>query len=193
LIEYYERRAPEYDRTAWEHPDGDHRAASTVQAILTSLPPARTLDIGCGTGYVSRWLPGNLTLLDASASMLSIARQRLSAAQLVRAIVPALPFADHSFKRVFSANLFGHLPPESRKHLASEMRRVAQETVVLDQVSENGVFQEGLEERQLLDGSKVRIHKCYFTTERLLSELGAGDILMDGPVFAILRLTNTEK
>jgi len=60
-------------------------------------------------------------------------------------------------------------------------------------VSDNGVFREGFEGRRLLDGAKVAIHKCYFTTERLLAELGGGDILMDGPVFAIIKLTNAKR
>jgi hypothetical protein len=67
------------------------------------------------------------------------------------------------------------------------MTRVAPETIVLDQVSDNGVIPGGLEGRQLLDGTKVAIHKCYFTTERLLAELGGGDILMDGPALAIIK------
>jgi len=189
MIEYYERRAAEYDSTAWEHPDVDRVGAAIVQAILRSLLPATTLDIGCGTGYVSRWLPGDLTLLDASPSMLAIAHERLPEAKLVRAIVPSLPFSDRSFQRAFTANLFGHLTPESRRHLLSDMARVSAETIVLDQVSDDGVFREGIEGRQLLDGTRVEIHKCYFTTERLLAELGRGDVLMDGPAFAIIRLT----
>jgi ubiquinone/menaquinone biosynthesis C-methylase UbiE len=164
-----------------------------VQAVLGTLPPVPTLDIGCGTGYVSRWLPGDLTLLDASPSMLAIARRRLPTARVVRAIVPPLPFTDRSFKRAFAANLFGHLSPEFRVHLAAEMTRVAAETVVLDQLSDSGVFHEGPEERRLLDGTRLSIHKCYFTAERLQAELGAVEVLMNGPVFAIVRLTNAER
>ncbi len=193
MIEYYERRAAEYDSTAWEHPGMDYAGAKAVHAILEFLPPVPTLDIGCGTGYVSRWLPGDLTLLDASPSMLEIAQQRLPRAKVVRAVVPPLPFADHSFKRAFTANLFGHLTPESRKQLVSEMTRVANEAIVLDQLSADGVFREGLERRQLLDGTTVDIYKCYFTTEQLMAELETGEVLMDGPVFTIVRLTHAKK
>src|SRR5260370_41293044 len=112
MIEYYERRAAEYDSTAWEHPGMDYAGAKAVHAILEFLPPAPTLDIGCGTGYVSRWLPGDLTLLGASPSMLEIAQQRLPRATGDRAGVPPLPFADHSFQRAFTADLFSHRSPE---------------------------------------------------------------------------------
>jgi hypothetical protein len=67
------------------------------------------------------------------------------------------------------------------------MARVAEELIILEQLSESGQFHEGPEERQLLDGTGFTIHKCYFTTERLLSEIGGGSVLMDGPFFAIVR------
>ena len=40
------------------------------------------------------------------------------------------------------------------------------------------------------DGTKFEIHKCYFTVERLLEELGGGEILMGGPAFAVIRRTS---
>jgi ubiquinone/menaquinone biosynthesis C-methylase UbiE len=186
-MDYYERRAPEYDATSWDHPDGDPRIAEAVRSVIASVPPRRTLDIGCGTAFVSRWLPGELTLLDASESMLAIARRRLPAAHLVRAAVPPLPFADRAFGRAFAANLYGHLLPPSRAQLVNEMRRVADEVMILEQVAADGRFREGPEERDLLDGTRLVIHKCYFTVEQLQKELRGGDILMNGPAFAIVR------
>ncbi|HWN23441.1 MAG TPA: methyltransferase domain-containing protein, partial [Gaiellaceae bacterium] len=77
MKEYYEARAPEYDdwwngtgrfvdreRPGWE----DERDA--LIATLRELPPARTLDVACGTGYLTQHLPGQVTGLDASPSML---------------------------------------------------------------------------------------------------------------------------
>ncbi|MFI4972505.1 MAG: class I SAM-dependent methyltransferase [Hyphomicrobiales bacterium] len=185
-IEYYDRRADEYDATSWEHPGGDAGVAARVRDVLSALPNIKTIDVGCGTGYVSRWLPGQLTLMDASSAMLLIARRRLPGAGLVRSKAPSLPFADHSFGRAFAGNLFGHLASFERSELAREMRRVAAELVVLEQLSVSGSFSEGPEERTLVDGSKFTIHKCYFTVDRLLEELG-GEILMGGPGFAIIR------
>ncbi|HLJ67272.1 MAG TPA: class I SAM-dependent methyltransferase [Chloroflexota bacterium] len=188
-FEYYDRRAAEYDETSWEQSNG---ADESVRLVLSTLPPASTLDIGCGTGYVSRWLPGSLTLMDASSSMLSIAKRRRPDATIVRASAPSLPFPDRTFGRAFAANLYGHLPLHQRVLLVGEMRRVAAELVVLEQVAGSGSFSEGPERRQLLDGSEFVIHKCYFTVERLLEELGGGEILMAGPEFAIIRRLSTE-
>ena len=80
MREYYERRAGEYDdwwlgtglfagrdRPRWEED------VAALQAALAGLPPARTLDVACGTGFLSRHLPGELTGLDQSAAMLDVA------------------------------------------------------------------------------------------------------------------------
>lgn len=186
-VDYYERRAAEYDATSWDHPDAVPVAAERVRLILGAMPPADTVEIGCGTGYVSRWLPGRLTLTDASSAMLAVARRRLPRAGLVRSRVPPMPFLNGAFERAFCANVYGHLRAEERSKLVSEALRVANELVVLDQLAESGVFTEGPEVRRLNDGSTFSIHKCYFTARRMVEELGGGEVLMDGPVFAIVR------
>ena len=186
-VEYYHRRAKEYDATSWEHPGMDPTASERVERVLGTLSAVKTLDVGCGTGYVSRWLPGRLTLMDASPAMLSIAKRSVPDADFVRASAPSLPFPDRSFGRAFTANLYGHLTVAERSELVHEALRVADELVVLEQLASTGGFAEGPEKRQLIDGSEFTIHKCYFTIERLLEELGGGEVLMEGPVFGIVR------
>jgi SAM-dependent methyltransferase len=107
--DYYHRRADEYDATSWEHPDGDPRITEQVRLVPSSLPAVDTLDVGCGTGYLSRWLPGQVTLVDTSQSMLAIAKRRVPGANVVRAKAPRVPFCDGVFGRAFTANLYGHL------------------------------------------------------------------------------------
>ena len=41
------------------------------------MPAARTLDVACGTGWLTQHLPGEISGLDASTSMLEIARERV--------------------------------------------------------------------------------------------------------------------
>ena len=187
-IDYYERRAGEYDATSWSRVDPDGRVAVVVRSVLASLAPMDTLDIGCGTGYVSGWLPGRITLLDSSPTMLAIASRRLDGAAAVLAAAPSLPFQDGAFGRAFTSNFYGHLVWPDRQHLVSEMLRVSREIVVLDQLATSGIFAEGPEARQLEDGTTFTIHKCYFTVERLLEEIG-GDVVMTGPLFAMVRRT----
>jgi ubiquinone/menaquinone biosynthesis C-methylase UbiE len=54
--EYYARRAAEYDATSWEEIDDAEREA--VERFVASLAPGRILDIGCGTGFLTRLLRG---------------------------------------------------------------------------------------------------------------------------------------
>src|SRR4026208_72352 len=80
---YYERRAAEYDdwylgtglfadreRPGW----ADELRA--VEELISSLPRARTLDVACGTGFITRHVPGRVIATDASAAMLGESRAR---------------------------------------------------------------------------------------------------------------------
>ena len=120
--------------------------------------------------------------------MLSIATERLPRAAFVRAQVPSLPLPDrNTFDRAFAANFYGHHAPGTRVELLHELYRVAQEIVVLEQLAPAGKFCEGFENRQLADGSDFEIYNCYFTAGRLHEELGGGVVLMNGPMFTIVR------
>ena len=69
------------------------------------------MDAGCGTGQYTKALldfgVGKFTLLDASAAMLDVAKQKLSEfisngaiADIVQATLPALPFSGGTFDAV---------------------------------------------------------------------------------------------
>ena len=62
---YYDRRAREYDewyRGVGQYAERDRPGwENEVEALcesLAALPPARTLDVACGTGFLTRHLPG---------------------------------------------------------------------------------------------------------------------------------------
>jgi demethylmenaquinone methyltransferase/2-methoxy-6-polyprenyl-1,4-benzoquinol methylase len=173
---YYQLRAHEYDATAWEPTDAKRRQEllGLLEAVA-ALPPARTLDIACGTGFVSQHLRGDLALLDASDEMLAIAAARLPHAQVVHADALPLPFADSSFERVFSGQFYDHLRLEERMSFLAEARRVAPELVLLEQ-TRGGKHVEGFEERFLESGERHEIYTVYFSPESLLAELGGGDL-----------------
>jgi ubiquinone/menaquinone biosynthesis C-methylase UbiE len=189
---YYERRAPEYDDW-WlgtglfaqrERPGWDDEVARLVE-LVGALPPRRTLDVACGTGFLTRHLRGDVTGLDQSAAMLAIARERLpSGAELVQAEVPPLPFADTSFGRVFTSHFYGHLDGPTRAALVAEARRIAGELVVVDS---GGGDREERQERVLNDGSRHEVYKRWFSGPSLAAELGGGEVLMDGDWFVAVR------
>src|SRR4051812_33491387 len=97
---YYRRRADEYDAVAWEPQSAEEAAEiESVVRVLAELSPARTLDVACGTGFLTRHLHGEMTLLDASEEMLAIAASRVPRANVVHADALPLPFPDDTFER----------------------------------------------------------------------------------------------
>jgi SAM-dependent methyltransferase len=182
--EYYARRAAEYDSTSWDALDAAEREA--VERFVLALAPGRVLDIGCGTGYLTRLLRGSVVAVDQSQEMLALARQRAPRAKFVRADVPPLPFADDAFDLAFSSGFYSHLETvEERAGFRAEALRVARELVVLDQVRRDGRAPESWELRRLRDGSEYRVFKRYFTAEDLASELDGMAVFASAELVAV--------
>jgi ubiquinone/menaquinone biosynthesis C-methylase UbiE len=190
---YYEARAHEYDdwwlgagrfaerdRPGWE----DELAA--LRRTLESLPLARTLDVACGTGFLTRHLPGEITGLDQSPSMLEVAAGQAPDAELVRGDGLSLPFADSSFDRVFTSHFYGHLDGDDRTTFLAEARRVAPELVIADASLAHSPVAEEYQERILNDGSRWEVYKRFFTGEGLAAELGGGRVLHEGHWFVVV-------
>jgi ubiquinone/menaquinone biosynthesis C-methylase UbiE len=189
--EYYDLRAPEYDHwwlTAARERDGWQEELEDVLQDVARLPPARTLDVACGTGYLTRHLPGEVVGLDQSARMLAVARERLPDAELVQGDALALPFEPRSFGRIFASYFYCHLLEEERARFLAEARRVADELVVLGSRHDGNEQRERWEERPLSDGSHWPVFKRVFDPEALAAELD-GDVLHAGRWFVAVRAT----
>ncbi len=156
-------------------------------ATLAALPSARTLDVACGTGFLTRHLHGDVTGLDQSPRMLELAAARLPDATLVQGDALALPFADDAFDRVVSGHFYGHLDATQRAGFLREARRVAPELVIADASRERSSTGEEWSERVLRDGSSWQVFKRWFTPDGLLDELGGGEVLHAGPWFVVVR------
>lgn len=186
---YYERRAGEYDEwytgegrfVARERPGWDEEIRSLV-SVIGRLPPARTLDVACGTAFLSRHLRGFTVGVDQSASMVAIARSRLAAGAAMVGDALHLAVADRSFDRVFTGHFYGHLPPGERDRFLSEARRVASELVVFDSALRSGVAAEEHQERVLNDGSRHTVYKRYLSPRELAAEIG-GEPIVGGTWF----------
>ncbi|MGI9112760.1 MAG: class I SAM-dependent methyltransferase [Gaiellaceae bacterium] len=191
---YYEARAPEYDDWwngaglfAERDRPGFAQERSAVLELLERLSPAHTLDVACGTGFVTRHLSGPITGVDQSPTSLRIAVERLPRAELVEADVPPLPFPDQSFERVFSSHFYGHLEAPERHVFLAEARRVSPELVILDASIGHSPVPVEWQPRVLNDGSRWEVYKRYFTPEGLLEELGGGVALFAGHWFVVVR------
>jgi ubiquinone/menaquinone biosynthesis C-methylase UbiE len=110
IKEYYDTRAPEYDE--WYLGQGRFAEldrpgwADEVHALtrkLHALPPATTLDVACGTGFLTRHLRGQITALDQSEQMLAIARERIPNGTFIRSDALELSGVQALLRRRWSA------------------------------------------------------------------------------------------
>jgi ubiquinone/menaquinone biosynthesis C-methylase UbiE len=190
---YYDARAAEYDE--WylgrgrfalrDRPGWDGEVAELV-SLVRALPPARTLDVACGSGFLTRHLPGLVVGLDQSPAMVALAQSRLTDGVALTGDALDLPFGHGAFERLFTGHFYGHLPPLEREAFLREARRVAAELVVVDSAARPGVPAELWQERELNDGSRHRVFKRYLTAVQLAGEIG-GQPLLDGRWFVAAR------
>jgi ubiquinone/menaquinone biosynthesis C-methylase UbiE len=190
--EYYDRRAPEYDdcylgrgQFADEEWWGFRDELVETTRVLASLLPTRVLDVACGTGFLTRYLRGEVVGLDQSEAMLRIARERVPTATFLHGDALTLPFADKSFKRVVTANFYGHLQEDERRAFLAEAHRVGDELVVVDAALRDEVDPVEIQDRTLNDGSHWQVYKRYFTADDLIAELGGGRTLFAGSWFVV--------
>jgi ubiquinone/menaquinone biosynthesis C-methylase UbiE len=190
---YYDRRAPEYDdwwlghalygdreRPGWED------ELRLLEGVIQDLPPLRTLDVACGTGFLTRHLRGEVFGLDASQRMLDVARRQAPHARFEQGDALSLPFEDGEFDRVFTSYFYCHLEDEERKRFLAEARRVAPELVVVAAIRGDGDASERWEERRLKDGSRWNVYKRVFEGPDLAAELD-GEVVFSGRWFVVVR------
>ena len=191
---YYDARAPEYDdwylgtglfedrdRPGWE------KELAGLISTIEALPPARTLDVACGTGFLTRHLQGEIVGIDASENMVAITQSRIPDGEFFTADALDLPFDDRSFDRLFTGHFYGHLEDPERERFLGEARRVARELVIVDASQHHSPVAEEFQPRVLNDGSRWEVYKRYFTVPELTAELGGGETLFEGHWFLVVR------
>ncbi len=192
-LAYYDRRAGEYDEwytgegvfACRDRPGWDDEVAGVIE-LTGSLSAARTLDVACGTGFLTRHLRGFVVGIDQSPAMVAIAQSRLPDGLAIVGDALHLVVADRAFDRVFTSHFYGHLSPPERRSFLAEARRVAGELVVVDSALRPGTGPGQWQERILNDGSRHRVYKRYFTGEQLAQELD-GETLFEGTWFVAAR------
>lgn len=190
---YYHQRAREYDDWyessglfAQHDRPGWKEEVDRVVALVAGLPPARTLDVACGTGFLTRHLRGFVAGVDQSSAMVAVAQARLPEGLALVGDALELPFADASFDRVVTGHFYGHLPPDEREAFLGEARRVARELVVIDTARQPGGSSENWQERTLNDGSHHRVFKRFLDAAELAAEIG-GEVLLSSRCFVAAR------
>jgi ubiquinone/menaquinone biosynthesis C-methylase UbiE len=190
MKQYYDLRAPYYDDWwvgAERERPGWHEELTEAMAAVTSLPPARTLDVACGTGYLTERLEGDVVGMDQSEQMLAEARRRIPDGEFLQGDALSLPFPDGAFDRIFTSYFYCHLVEDDRLRFLAEARRVAAELVVLGSRPQGDDEPwERWEQRPLKDGSMWPVFKRVFDPDALAVELG-GEVLHAGRWFVVVR------
>ncbi len=190
---YYDRRADEYDdwytgSGVFAHRDrpGWTEEVERLIGFVRSLPPARVLDVACGSGFLTRQLAGEVTAIDQSPAMVELTRTRVPHGTVIVGDALDLPFPDSAFDRVVSGHFYGHLGPDERAVFLAEARRVGRELVIIDSARRPAVEAEQWQERVLNDGSRHRIFKRYLTAAQLATEI-RGEPTFSGDWFVAAR------
>lgn len=125
--------APVYDRICSTFGLGPAFRETTLRYAALK-PGERVLDVGCGTGVLTRLAAefvgkkGHAVGIDPATKMISIAKENAtrekSRAGFRVATIENLPFEDNSFDCVLSSLMIHHLPPDLKLTGLTEVYRV---------------------------------------------------------------------
>ncbi len=184
-IEYYRRRADEYDLTTKPVYDPLRAEEHIIRSALREFAPrGRVLEIACGTGsYTVDLLPfaTEITVVDASPEMLQHHREKVRSEKVRRVVADVFSWVpDHPYDVVFFANWLSHVPlshfvrfwrlvercldPNGRVFFMDERKH---EHWREDYLDKNG----GIVRRRVLDGSEYRAIKVLWDPRELESTL----------------------
>lgn len=120
-----------YQRLPRVHDETDNSAAC-LERIVAETRGKRVLDVGCGTGYLARFLKRRRPELELTGCDFIIeeaTRSHHPEITFEQAAIEALPFADASFDTVICTHVLEHIL-DFRQALA-ELRRVTGDTLIL--------------------------------------------------------------
>jgi SAM-dependent methyltransferase len=182
-IDYYHRRADEYDETS--APEGDEfegEGLTLERALHDFRPKGRVLEFACGTGTWTRLLTrytDQLTALDSSSAMLRLARAKVEPAEVD--FVETDLFAwrpDKSYDAVVFANWLSHVPLGRFEDFWSLVRtclgpggRVFFVDEAMDAWRKEEYLGEALVRRRLRDGTVHRVVKIFWDPVELRARL----------------------
>lgn len=189
LVEYYRRRAREYE-AIYARPERQEDLASLRTLIGRRLEGLRVLEIACGTGYWTQVIaPAAKAVVatDLAEEPMAIARAKELPQEkvgFVMADAHALPEALGRFDAAFAGFWWSHIPreriPEFLSSLHARLEPGAR-VLLLDNLYVEGsstpvagVDAAGntYQMRRLGDGSRVRVLKNFVTEEELRERMG---------------------
>jgi demethylmenaquinone methyltransferase/2-methoxy-6-polyprenyl-1,4-benzoquinol methylase len=188
LVNYYSRRASEYD-SIYQKPERQTDIAQLAEATTAALSNHSVLELACGTGFWTEKYAGSAASvlgLDASPEMLGVAAERLSTFSNVRlAEADVLNIPNHGlFSACFCGFFWSHILRENlpaflngiRPHLLpgatlsfADNRFVPGSNTEISRVDALG---NTYQIRSLADGSRHEVLKNFPTPDDLHETLG---------------------
>ena len=186
LPEYYNRRAPEYERMWYrDDPVRQQEQSAIIAAMSAVLQKKRVLELACGTAYWTQFVvpvAESIVALDASEEMLALAREKKLDAgrvQFVRGDAYALESLPGSFNAAMANFWFSHVPKARQEEFLDGLHKKlapGASVFMADNVYVPGVGGELLDRpgsddtyklRTLADGSTHEVLKNYFSSGEL--------------------------
>jgi SAM-dependent methyltransferase len=117
-----------YDESLPSHVIGHYLDKRTAYVTERLPPPARVLDVGCGTGVLAQRLAGrgyDVVGLDPSKGMLEVMHRRAPELEAVAGSATEIPFAEGEFDLALSVAAMHHIAePAAVRRALEEMVRV---------------------------------------------------------------------
>ena len=197
-LEYYRKRAPEYDEWFFRKGrydrgvDANNQWFAEVDEVRAALeandPSGHILELACGTGLWTQVLAsfaGELTAVDSSPEMLARCRERLQGAP-IRFIEDDI-FSwtpDRQYDFVFFSFWLSHVPPENFQSFWSSVSQCltpqgcaffVDSLYIPNSTAQDhhlGTREAVTQTRRLNDGQEFEVVKVYYTPQKLNEQLG---------------------
>jgi demethylmenaquinone methyltransferase/2-methoxy-6-polyprenyl-1,4-benzoquinol methylase len=191
-VTYYRKRAQEYDESTGQTEDLQRAFARARDLLQQQAPVEQILELACGTGSWTRALlplGRELTAIDASPEMLSLARQKVGNAVVKFQQVDLFQWQPRQqYDLVFFANWLSHVPPQRLDAFLGTVARAVRPGGSLAMVDQYAPMQEDREisvrdakeraiyaKRSLLNGQTFLIVKVFYDPQIIENLLGALD------------------
>ncbi|MEK7647789.1 MAG: class I SAM-dependent methyltransferase [Patescibacteria group bacterium] len=126
---------------------------------------AAVLDVGCGAGRATRWFVQhgyNVTGVDFSDTMLTLARQAAPEATVLSMDIRAVDFADATFDAVWSSFSIIHIPKADVARTLSGWYRALKPGGVISIITSLGADEEEVRDEWLTAADGSMGHKIFF-------------------------------
>tara|TARA_Y100000994_G_scaffold228268_1_gene212414 strand:- start:120 stop:926 length:807 start_codon:yes stop_codon:yes gene_type:complete len=180
---------------------GRYQIFEEVKNDLKRLKPnAKVLDLGCGTGHLSKYIKDKgfeVIGLDPSLKMLQFAKNNFSDISFVEGISANLPFEDNLFDYVVSIEVLRYLNAKDVEKTYKEILRILKDSGFFNVTHVNKyafdmyfIFYNM--KKFLIEFNGQKYHNCYFTTSnketKLIGNVGFKEVKSVGRMDATIRI-----